>query len=827
MDSLRGKNAHHPQASTRRLANFVLPDLRPAVCASLLLFNGWALVYLVNEPGYTPQAVSLSSYARGLVALLCFHELGALFRWAPPLVLLFDVTVLILATALSIYRALSGFYIDYYVIALNIGLIKYGESFSAVPAGAVPMLIGALLIAAVFAFTCRKALQRIHVWCWSPWWAALLRAAAAALLLHSLVHGHGRVLDGATELLRTMVREDPASGITVDPFHLQSLGIQWNETFPLLRPGPVPAIRCGSDDAAAAAAAVATVALPLAGAAGAETTTCAGEGSDNEGAGQDTTPLPLPHVVVLVLESFSAAMLHRRCTDCPSGAPITPNMNAFHDDPSHAHGRGFYGNSIQTARGQIAMLCGSLPSWRDKIFTAHPDLPLRCLPRVLGEVGYRSTFWSSQEDVSFDNTGAAMTGMVGFHEVKAMRGGLASASSPAKHWGMGWQDDESYRAFFAQLDITIAAEAAKPEGQRRPTFSVVASVSHHMHFDHLPQSERRLYPDAPAYAMRRNHEDSLHAADRYFGAFLAEMRARPALWERALLVVTSDHSYPNGEHANLYSDNSAYEENFRVPLVLRWGSSGKEGAGSGGRLRLRPGPLPVRGGSQVDLAPTILDLIGVRSGHHWWGESLVRPRPLPAQPQAEQGHGAGLLPYELPEEVRQSSGLANGAVAPAAGLGQLSGSGSGSGIAAAGSGFIRGSGSGLQRLLPKYRQPAAAGQAGTRAVAIPTVVDEPPSQRLWRRPLRPTILVQPYSGVYFCSVRWPWKLRLDWQSKAHVLIHLEADPHEDVNLFGHPALAAVQATLLADLAIPVASQTLIESKRLWPAAGPGAGSGSA
>lgn len=83
--------------------------------------------------------------------------------------------------------------------------------------------------------------------------------------------------------------------------------------------------------------------------------------------------------------------------------------------------------------------------------------------------------------------------------------------------------------------------------------------------------------------------------------------------------------------------------------------------------------------------------------------------------------------------------------------------------------------------------------------------------------MRPTILVQPYSGVYFCSVRWPWKLRLDWQSKAHVLIHLEADPHEDVNLFGHPDLAHVQATLLADLAIPVASQTLIESKRLWPA----------
>jgi arylsulfatase A-like enzyme len=63
-------------------------------------------------------------------------------------------------------------------------------------------------------------------------------------------------------------------------------------------------------------------------------------------------------------------------------------------------------------------------------------------------------------------------------------------------------------------------------------------------------------------------------------------------------VITGDHSFPNGQHyKNFNNDKYAYEENFRVPLII-----------------VSPKSLSFKKsiGSHLDLMPTLLDILGIK-----------------------------------------------------------------------------------------------------------------------------------------------------------------------------------------------------------------------
>jgi arylsulfatase A-like enzyme len=91
-------------------------------------------------------------------------------------------------------------------------------------------------------------------------------------------------------------------------------------------------------------------------------------------------------------------------------------------------------------------------------------------------------------------------------------------------------------------------------------------------------------------------------------------RIREALEEkgfmdRAAIIVTADHGEAFGEHGTTAHATTLYEEQIRVPLLVRVP-----------RLRPRKVDQPV---SLVDLGPTVLDLFGQPTPGHVMGQSLV------------------------------------------------------------------------------------------------------------------------------------------------------------------------------------------------------------
>jgi arylsulfatase A-like enzyme len=104
--------------------------------------------------------------------------------------------------------------------------------------------------------------------------------------------------------------------------------------------------------------------------------------------------------------------------------------------------------------------------------------------------------------------------------------------------------------------------------------------------------------------------------DRELGRFFAGLRAR-GLDQDTIVVVTGDHGEAFGEpHPTWGHGFKLYDEGIRVPLMI-WSPAlfpaGKRVATVGG---------------QVDLNPTITDLLGLEPSRQWEGHSLLaRSRP--------------------------------------------------------------------------------------------------------------------------------------------------------------------------------------------------------
>lgn len=96
--------------------------------------------------------------------------------------------------------------------------------------------------------------------------------------------------------------------------------------------------------------------------------------------------------------------------------------------------------------------------------------------------------------------------------------------------------------------------------------------------------------------MAANYQGLVTMVDRAVGCILDALE-EAGLADRTVVAFTSDHGEMMGDHA-LVAKGVMYEQALRVPLLLRvpW---------LGGGLRV-PGRI-----SQIDLAPTLLDLLGV------------------------------------------------------------------------------------------------------------------------------------------------------------------------------------------------------------------------
>lgn len=124
---------------------------------------------------------------------------------------------------------------------------------------------------------------------------------------------------------------------------------------------------------------------------------------------------------------------------------------------------------------------------------------------------------------------------------------------------------------------------------------------------HLPYTE-----DLQGYDLHRAIAEYYGLAtwvDDCVGRMLAALQ-QAGLAENTIVIFTSDHGDYLGSH-NRVQKGDLHEESVRIPLLVRWPQA------------LRPRVAAAQVASLVDLAPTLLDLIGGEVPAHMHGRSLA------------------------------------------------------------------------------------------------------------------------------------------------------------------------------------------------------------
>lgn len=348
---------------------------------------------------------------------------------------------------------------------------------------------------------------------------------------------------------------------------------------------------------------------------------------------QGTTRPPTPlggslarsNVVLIVLESAGARYL------APYGATVDvmPMLSEL-----AAKGVLFERVHAQQPRSSSAMaaLLASLSPWsrRQTIPRAQPAVAVPGLADVLATAGYRSAFLHSG-DLSYENerTFLAMHGfatVLDATDLLPRPAAAAAALAPpppvptAAAHGAERSDARAARRArrraqrraqeqFGQLrDRALVAPALdwidRDPGQ--PFLLVVWTIQAHAPY---VTTEPAATLD-PRNASSNRYLNALREGDRMIADLLQGLAARCVL-DSTLVVVTGDHGESFGAHGVRFHGRALYDDEVLVPLVLS-------------HPRLRPA-APERSSmvaQQIDVAPTVVDLLGLSIPAPWQGDSL-------------------------------------------------------------------------------------------------------------------------------------------------------------------------------------------------------------
>ena len=289
------------------------------------------------------------------------------------------------------------------------------------------------------------------------------------------------------------------------------------------------------------------------------------------------------NVVIVILESTAAQYLAGYgAKDDP-----TPNLTAFAKRAIvFEHAYAVYPESI---KGLFALLCSRWPAF-DVPVEAHVDARCDSLPRLLGAAGYRSALFHSGRFMYLGMSELlARQGFQVLEDAGAIGGNVKSS--------FGVDEPSVVRRMLSWID-------GLPAGQR--FFLVYAPAA-----GHHPYASPEPGPFGPADELGM-YKNALHYGDRSLGVFLDGLRTR-GLERQSIVIVFGDHGEAFGQHDGNYGHSIfIYEENVRVPFVIGMPSPGGTRVG--------------RLASVIDIAPTILDLLGVPAAPLHEGTSLLAPR---------------------------------------------------------------------------------------------------------------------------------------------------------------------------------------------------------
>ncbi len=262
----------------------------------------------------------------------------------------------------------------------------------------------------------------------------------------------------------------------------------------------------------------------------------------------------------------------------------------------------------------------------------------RTLAEILGGAGWRTAGFAASAPL------AAKTGISQGFDVWAEPEGPARPGADVVDDALGWVDaedpgDGTPRLLFVHLYDAHAPYRA-PAGYLERLGSLPPSTAGEpgslVHIGAVRRLAAARDPalDAEGRALRHRYAAGVGFLDHQVGRLLGGLQRRGIL-DRALLAVTADHGEAYDEHGEIWGHGyTVFDETTRIPLIIAG-----PGVGTGEVDRL---------GSNIDVLPTILDLVGVPIPDGVEGTSFAPTLRGADQPRRTVVFSEATKPYDDP-----------------------------------------------------------------------------------------------------------------------------------------------------------------------------------
>ncbi len=279
----------------------------------------------------------------------------------------------------------------------------------------------------------------------------------------------------------------------------------------------------------------------------------------------------LRNVVFITLESQRAASTLQDVKQ-----PVTPVIDELAKNSIRPE-RG-YSVLPHTSKALTAIHCGIAPPLDSLNTEAVPgSLPAKCLPTLLAEQGYATSFFQSATERFERRRGTARN--LGFEDFKSLDQMETRGFHRANYFGY---EDE--------VMLEPQREWLEDHGDEPFMLSMLTVTGHH---EYALTGYPRI--DFTDNQLLNNYLNGIHYQDQFVGKVI-DMFKELGLYEDTVFVLVGDHGEGFGEHRVYQHDNTIYEEGIRIPYLIHDPS--------------RPGELVDGPADQLAVLPTVVDLLG-------------------------------------------------------------------------------------------------------------------------------------------------------------------------------------------------------------------------
>lgn len=303
-----------------------------------------------------------------------------------------------------------------------------------------------------------------------------------------------------------------------------------------------------------------------------------------------------PNIILVQLESFQTSVIDQQV----NGQTLTPNLNKLKEESLYFSSFYHQTHEGRTSDAEFITNTSLYPLKSGSVYTRFPDNEFDALPDLLRTNGYDTAAMHAYEKGFWNRDQVYQN--IGFKYF------FSQDDYPKqKKIGMALNDKQFFTKSIEHMETL-----------KEPYFSFLVALTSHTPYE-IPKDERQLDLSGYDDPMLTGYYQTIHYVDGAVGQMVKELKKKD-MWDDTLVIFYGDHdsgltNKDSEMQRELGIDNAvdAFELDRRVPLFIK-----KPNQDTGEIIR--------ENGGQIDIAPTIVDLLNLESPY-MMGNSLLDDEP--------------------------------------------------------------------------------------------------------------------------------------------------------------------------------------------------------